>query len=67
MEWRCYFKQKSLEVKNISIPKYDDPNSRFIETEIQLKKIKKHIKLINIYLPNGNPIETENLIIKLSG
>ena len=40
--------KEKLEITNTSIPKYDDPNARFIETEIQLKKIKKNIKLINI-------------------
>ena len=57
--------KEKLEITNTSIPKYDDPNARFIETEIQLKKIKKHIKLINIYLPNGNPIETEKFDYKI--
>ena len=57
--------KNSLEVKNLSIPKYNDPNARFIETEIKLKKIKKKVKLINIYLPNGNPIETEKFDYKI--
>ena len=38
----------SLNITNTAIPKYDDPNARFIEAEIKLKKIKKNIKLINI-------------------
>tara|TARA_B100000579_G_scaffold343218_1_gene295435 strand:+ start:539 stop:1324 length:786 start_codon:yes stop_codon:yes gene_type:complete len=54
-----------LTVTNTSIPKYNDPNARFIETEIKLKKIKKKIRLINIYLPNGNPIETEKFDYKI--
>ena len=33
-----------LDITNTSIPKFDDPNSRIIETEIKLKKIKKKIK-----------------------
>ena len=33
--------KNSLEIKNVSIPNYNDPNARFIETEIKLKKIKK--------------------------
>ena len=57
--------KKQLYITNTSIPKYDDPNARFIEAEIQLKKIKKKIKLINIYLPNGNPIETEKFNYKI--
>jgi len=55
----------SLNITNTAIPKYDDPNARFIETEIKLNKIKKNIKLINIYLPNGNPIETQKFDYKI--
>ena len=36
--------KEKLEITNTSIPTYDDPNARFIETEIQLKKIKKRFK-----------------------
>ena len=58
-------KQK-LEIKNKKIPNFsNDPQSRIIETEIQLKKIKSKIKLFCIYLPNGNPIETEKFDYKL--
>ncbi len=52
-------------ITNKKIPNYNDVNARFIETEINLKNIKKKIKLINIYLPNGNPIETEKFDYKL--
>ena len=57
--------KKQIDITNKKIPNYDDGNSRFIETEIKLKKIKKKIKLINIYLPNGNPIETEKFDYKI--
>ncbi len=57
--------KNNLEITNKQIPDYDDLNSRFIETEIKLKNIKKKIKLINIYLPNGNPIETEKFSYKI--
>ena len=57
--------KQSLKITNTSIPKYQDPNARFIETEIKLNKINKNIKLINIYLPNGNPIETEKFDYKI--
>lgn len=58
-------KEKIKIIKN-NIPGYDeDKNSRFIETEIKIDKIKKNIKLINIYLPNGNPIETEKFDYKM--
>jgi len=55
-----------LNILNIKIPTYiNDVNSRFLETEFQLTKIKKKIKLFCIYLPNGNPIESENFNYKL--
>ena len=54
-----------LNIKNTSIPNYKDQNARIIETEIKLKKIKQNIKLINIYLPNGNPIDTEKFDYKI--
>jgi exodeoxyribonuclease-3 len=57
-------KQK-LKITNIKIPDYNDENSRFIEAEFKLNNIKKNIKLINIYLPNGNPIETEKFDYKI--
>ncbi len=55
----------NLNITNTKIPNYKDENSRFIETEIKFKNIKKKIKLINIYLPNGNPIETEKFDYKI--
>ena len=57
--------KEKLVITNTKIPNYDDENARFIETEINLKKIKRKIKLINIYLPNGNPIETEKFKYKI--
>jgi len=57
--------KKPLIITNKKIPNYDDENARFIETEINLKKIKNNIKLINIYLPNGNPIDTEKFDYKI--
>ena len=65
MECVAILSKTKLEITNTSIPKFEDPNSRIIETEIKLKKIKKKIKLINIYLPNGNPIETEKFDYKI--
>ena len=50
--------KKELNILSKKIPNYKDENARFIETEIELSKIKSKIKLINIYLPNGNPINT---------
>ena len=57
--------KKKLNITNSKIPNYDDENARFIEAEINLPNIKKDIKLINIYLPNGNPIETKKFDYKL--
>ena len=36
-------------------------NARLIETEIKLSELKQSVKLFNIYLPYGNPIETEKI------
>ena len=58
--------KKKLKITNLKIPNYLDENARFIETEIKLKKIKKNIKLINIYLPNGNPIDSEKFDYKIT-
>ena len=48
-----------IEVKNINkdFIKDDFKQSRIISGEIDIKK--KKIELINIYVPNGNPVETE--------
>ena len=56
---------EKLNITNKKIPNYQDENARFIETEINFSKIKKNIKLINIYLPNGNPIDTEKFNYKI--
>jgi hypothetical protein len=37
-----------------------------LKHEISLKKIKSKIKLINISLPNGNPIENKKRNIKIT-
>ena len=57
--------KENLKITNLKIPGYNDENSRLIETEIVLNKIKRKVKLINIYLPNGNPIETEKFDYKI--
>ena len=41
----------------------DLKQSRIINAQIQLKK--KKIELINIYVPNGNPVETEKYDYKI--
>ena len=58
--------KRKLKILNRKIPTFhDDAQSRFLETEIQINKIKKPIKLFCIYLPNGNPIETEKFDYKI--
>jgi len=59
--------KKELIIKNKKIPTFkEDTQSRFIESEVFIKGIKKPIKLICIYLPNGNPIETEKFDYKIT-
>jgi len=58
--------KKKIKILNLKIPTFtSDYQSRFIETEIKIKKIKKNIKIFCIYLPNGNPIDTEKFDYKL--
>ena len=58
--------KKKLEIINDKIPTFkEDENSRILETELKLPQIKNKIKLFNIYLPNGNPIETEKFKYKI--
>jgi len=57
--------KKKIEILNNKIPFFNDTNARFLETEIKLKKIKNKIRLINIYLPNGNPIDSEKFDYKI--
>ena len=58
--------KENLNITNSKIPTFkNDFQSRFIETELKLSRIKKKIKIICIYLPNGNPIESEKFIYKL--
>ena len=55
-----------LKILNNKIPTFiDDKNARIIETEIQLSQLKQSVKLFNIYLPNGNPIETDKFDYKI--
>ncbi len=58
--------KKPINVIYNKIPTFkEDINARFLEVEINIKSIKKKIKLLNIYLPNGNPIETEKFDYKI--
>ena len=51
-----------LQKINKSFIKDELKQSRVISGEIQLKK--KKIELINIYVPNGNPIDTDKYTYK---
>ena len=63
----AFLSKKKLNITNFKIPTYkEDENARFLETEINLKKINRIIKLINIYLPNGNPIDTHKFDYKIN-
>ena len=59
--------KNKLEILNKKIPTFtSDIQSRFLETEIKISNFKKKIKLFCIYLPNGNPIDTEKFDYKLN-
>ena len=56
-----------IKLKNINTNFIKDKlkQSRIIEGDIKIKN--KLVKLINIYVPNGNPIDTEKYDYKKSG
>ena len=49
-------KKKLIEI-NTNLPNDKVKQSRFISTKIKIKS--KFIELINIYVPNGNPVDTD--------
>ena len=55
-------KEKLTNIKN-DIIKDKNKQSRIITAELKFKK--KNIQLINIYTPNGNPVDTEKYSYKL--
>ena len=57
-------KQKLDNINN-SFIKDDFKQSRIITAELKLKK--KKIELINIYVPNGNPVDSDKYEYKKSG
>ena len=62
----AFLSKKPLNILNNNIPTFkEDDNARFLEAEIILEKLNKKIRLINIYLPNGNPIETSKFDYKI--
>ena len=63
----AFLSKHPINILHTKLPTFNkDENSRFIETEIVITKIKKKIRLFNIYLPNGNPIETEKFDYKIN-
>ncbi len=58
--------KKPIKISKSNIPNYEDENARFIECDIENSNLKNKIKLINIYLPNGNPIDTEKFEYKIT-
>mgnify|MGYP001223104624 CR=1 FL=1 len=67
------FGQKSYNgVAFLSLKKIDNIKKNFIDDKLKQSRIitgeivhnKKHIKLVNIYVPNGNPVETEKYTYK---
>jgi len=56
--------KKKLDNINKNLPGDKIKQSRIISTEIKIKN--KKIDLINVYIPNGNPVDTEKYYYKLS-
>ena len=54
------FSKQSLEDVTMGIPTYPDINSRFLECVVD-----GHIRLINVYMPNGDCIESPKFQYKL--
>jgi len=55
--------KKKLSEINIVLPGDKIKQARFISTKIKLNK--KNVELINIYVPNGNPVDTEKYSYKV--
>ena len=56
--------KKKLNEINKNLPGDKIKQSRFISTEIEIKN--KKVDLVNIYVPNGNPVDTEKYFYKLN-
>ena len=56
--------KKKLSETNMSLPGDKIKQARFISTEIKIDK--KKVELINIYVPNGNPVDTEKYFYKIN-
>jgi len=60
----CILSKKKLKNINIELPGDKIKQSRLISTEIQIAE--KKVDLINIYVPNGNPVDTDKYFYKLN-
>ena len=56
--------KKKLENINVNLTGDNVKQSRLISTEIKIKN--KIVSLINIYVPNGNPVDTDKYFYKIS-
>tara|TARA_B100000686_G_C16669375_1_gene905505 strand:+ start:249 stop:1025 length:777 start_codon:yes stop_codon:yes gene_type:complete len=56
--------KEKLSKISTDLPNDSIKQARFISTEIKIKT--KKINLINIYVPNGNPVDTEKYFYKLN-
>lgn len=60
MEWGRYFSKFSIEDTIIGMPNYSDTNARFLECVIDGR-----IRLINVYMPNGDTVDSPKFPYKL--
>ena len=60
----CILSKKKLSNINIKLPGDKINQSRLISTEIKIAE--KKVDLINIYVPNGNPVDTDKYFYKLN-
>ena len=59
-----FYLKKKLDEINTNLPGDKIKQSRIISTKIKIKN--KNIDLINIYVPNGNPVDTEKYLYKVT-
>ena len=59
-----FYQKKKLNEINKNLPGDKIKQSRFISTEIEIKN--KKVDLVNIYVPNGNPVDAEKYFYKLN-
>ena len=60
----CILSKKKLKNINLKLPGDKINQSRLISTEIKIAE--KKVDLINVYVPNGNPVDTDKYFYKLN-